>query len=195
LKGYSTLVNKLDSAIIFSAEGNVQSEDLVKFSSAAVGEMNSVYNSKIGFDSEFSNKLYKKLFTNIDEKSESYEKIKESKTVYTFASNLPDKALLENVIDSIVTILETAHELNKEEDSKKLIAEVIEEYNAIKSNLQTEDEIRSKIEKASIQLDKATVSIRESSEEAATFSYIVMLPFYLYILFFAVKGHKIGLDE
>ena len=195
LKGISKLTDKLDSALLYSNTGNVNSEEFVKYASSAVGELNTVYNNKIGFGSDFSNSLYKKLFSNIDEKSTSYEKVKESKTVYTFASNIPNKELLPDVIDSIVNILETAKEQSDKAESKVLLANAIDEYKGVKVSAQSGDETRLQIAKASKELDEATVSIRASSEEAATFSYIVMLPFYLYILFFAVKGHKIGLDE
>ena len=51
------------------------------------------------------------------------------------------------------------------------------------------------LEKSSAKIFEASELIRKSSMEASTFSYIIMLPLYLYILFFAIKGHKIGLEK
>lgn len=189
-----TLKLKLDSAKLAISTEHA-AEDIVKHVNTAKGILNKVYNNEIGFGTDFSNGLYKKLFKGIEQTDPSYELVKNTKTVYTYASNLPNKASVSHAIDSIISIFNEAKALANDASGKALIGEAIVSYGEVKANLKSKSAVASKLEKSSNKLFEGTEIIRVSSKEAATFSYIVMLPLYLYILFFAIKGHKIGLEE
>lgn len=185
----------LDSVNIAGSGKEIHAEAIAEHVNGAVGKINKAYNKEIGFDTEFSNVVYKKLLQGLAQTGKSYGKVKESKEVYTYASNLPNKSKVNGAVDSILSILAEAKELAYDENESKLITEAIVSYEAVKTGLSSKSELALILEKSSSKLFEASELIRESSKQAATFSYIIMLPLYLYILFFAIKGHKIGLEK
>ncbi len=82
------------------------------------------------------------------------------------------KAELESRLDDIVSLLGTA-----------------------KNNLSSLSENDQILAKSAAELGKADAQIKPVVAQASTSGYWVLLPCYLIILFFAVKGHKIGLPE
>ena len=189
-----TINLKLDSVSIATID-KVNPEAIVNHVNSAKGRINKVYNKEIGFDSEFSNSVYKKLLQGLDQTTEAYASVKASKNVYSYAANLPNKSILPSVIDSILTILNKAKKKASSEEEKALITEGSNQFLNVKNGLAKKSLLASTLEKSSAKIFEASELIRKSSMEASTFSYIIMLPLYLYILFFAIKGHKIGLEK
>ncbi len=185
----------LDSVRIASSGDEIHAEAIVEHVNGAAGKINKAYNKEIGLDSDFSNSVYKKLLQGLVQTGEAYGKIKESKVVYSYAANLPDKSKINAAVDSILNILTEAKNLAADDKETSLITEAIASYTVVKTGLSSKSELALILEKSSSKLFEASELIRSSSKQAATFSYIVMLPLYLYILFFAIKGHKIGLEK
>ncbi|MBO72710.1 MAG: hypothetical protein CMD35_03745 [Flavobacteriales bacterium] len=189
-----TINLKLDSVSI-AINDKIDAEKIVNHVNSAKGRINKAYNKEIGFDSDFSNALYKKLFKGLDQTSVTYELVKSSKDVYAYSANLSDKSMLPNAIDSIIGILNEAKKESTEDNGTELVEDALKKFQIVKTGLSEKSELASTLEKSSIKLYEASELIRDSSKKASTFSYIIMLPLYLYILFFAIKGHKIGLEK
>lgn len=190
-----TLNLKLDSVSIVAKGSEVEAEKMVEYVNSSKGLINQVYNKEIGFDSDFSNNVYKKLLQNLDQTSKAYELVKKSKDIYSYAANLPLKNEVPLAIDSIIKTLNNAKDAAKSADKETLINNAIVSFKNVKTNLDSKSDLAKTLEKSSSKLFEASEIIRISSKDASTFSYIIMLPLYLYILFFAIKGHKIGLEE
>ena len=190
-----TINLKLDSVSMASMGDEINSEAIVNHVNTAKGRINKAYNKEIGFDTDFSNGVYKKLLQGLAQTGKSYGFIKSSKDVYTYAANLPNKSKVNHAVDSILNILGEAKKVAADDKETALVSEAIVSFEKVKTGLLLKSELAVILEKSSSKLFEASELIRLSSRQAATFSYIVMLPLYLYILFFAIKGHKIGLEE
>ena len=185
----------LDSVALAVSENEIEAEAIVSNVNTAKGKINNAYNKELGFDKGFSNDVYKKLFQGLEQTGEAYGIIKQTKDVYTYASNVSDKSKVGFAVDSILNLLASASVVALDSTEKSIIDVAINGYSKIKTELNSKSDLAIILEKSSLKLFEASELIRFSSREASTFSYIVMLPLYLYILFFAIKGHKIGLEK
>lgn len=110
--------------------------------------------------------------------------------------NAPDKSTVSAGIDELVTLTgDLKSKIAGKSDLEKRLEEIVTQLGVAKSNLDKLDDNAKVLASSGAELGKADALIKPVVAQASTAGYWVLLPCYLIILFFAVKGHKMGLPK
>lgn len=107
-----------------------------------------------------------------------------------------DKSSVAEGIDNLITLTtDLKAKISGKADLEKRLDEIVAQLGVAKGNLSTLDANDNILSNSAAELGKADALIKPVVAEASTSGYWVLLPCYLIILFFAVKGHKMGLPK
>jgi len=110
--------------------------------------------------------------------------------------NSSDKSSVSSSIDELVKLSSDLEiKIEAKAELKNKFNEVINQLNKAKVNLTQLDGEAEILAESAAELGKADALIKPVVAEASTAGYWVLLPCYLIILFFAVKGYKVGLPK
>lgn len=107
-----------------------------------------------------------------------------------------DKSSVAEGIDNLISLTtDLKAKISGKADLEKRLDEIVAQLGVAKGNLSTLDANDNILSNSAAELGKADALIKPVVAEASTSGYWVLLPCYLIILFFAVKGHKMGLPK
>jgi fucose permease len=110
--------------------------------------------------------------------------------------NAADKSTVSEGIDNLIALTTILKEkISGKADLGKRLEEIVTQLEKSKDNLTKLDGNDNILSNSASELGKADALIKPVVAKASTSGYWVLLPCYLIILFFALKGYKIGLPK
>ena len=110
--------------------------------------------------------------------------------------NAADKSTVPDRIDKLVDLTaELKTKISGKIDLEKRLDEIVTQLGVAKENSSNLDDNDKILASSAAELGKADALIKPVVAKASTSGYWVLLPCYLIILFFALKGHKMGIPK